>query len=45
MIEQVKPKSTLWPLFVVIGVICFLSLGFLGLLVQTHQSLLNLFDF
>ena len=38
MIEQVKPKPALWPLFVVLGVASFLGLGFLGLLAAAFYT-------
>ena len=38
MIEQVKPKPALWPLFVVLGVASFLGLGFLGLVAAAFYT-------
>ena len=43
MIEQVKPKPTLWPIFVVLGVASFLGLGLLAAAFYTgfHRSYEN----
>ncbi len=38
MIEQVKPKPTLWPLFAVLGLASVLGLGFLGLLAAAFYT-------
>ena len=38
MVEQVKPKPTLWPLFVGLGLASVLGLGFLGLLAAAFYT-------
>ncbi len=38
VVEQVKPKPTLWPLFIVLGLASVLGLGFLGLLAAAFYT-------